>query len=214
MIAGNQMSRSPLILVTAILLAATACQFSGKAQAVKTPPAPVAVPAASAKPAPAPPEPLSTPQTDVQLPPPQPVSPEALATIQPTPEPAPEPPVPPPAKPVRKQTAAKPEPAAPAQEPPAAAVPPAEEPIRLQTVLTDDQRRRIAADLDSRKAQITTFLRQVNPRRSSTHQKNMAENVRSLLKVAEDAAKRGDMTSADSLSERALILARELANER
>ena len=81
-------------------------------------------------------------------------------------------------------------------------------------MLTDDQRRRIAADLDRRKAEITTFLRQVNPRRSSTHQKNMMENVRSLLKVAEDAAKRGDMTSADSLSERALILARELANER
>jgi hypothetical protein len=208
------MNRSPLILVTAILLAATACRFPGKSQAVKTPPAPVAVPAASAKPAPASPEPLSTPQTDVQLPPPQPVSPEALATIQPPPEPAPEPPVPPPAKPVRKQTAAKPEPVAPAQEPPAAAAPPAEEPIRLGTVLTDEQRRRIAADLDRRKAEITTFLRQVNPRRSSAHQKNMMENVRSLLKVAEDAAKRGDMTSADSLSERALILARELANER
>ena len=86
--------------------------------------------------------------------------------------------------------------------------------MRLQAVLTEEQRKRILADLDRRKSEITSLVRQINSRRQTQHQKNVVENVNSLLKVAEDAAKRGDMTSADKLSERALILAQELANER
>jgi hypothetical protein len=48
----------------------------------------------------------------------------------------------------------------------------------------------------------------------SPDQKNLAERIESFIKLADDTARRGDFRSAEALSERAEILARELASGR
>src|SRR5579872_6984554 len=77
-------SRSMRVLLVvpllAALLALASCEMRGNANAAKTPPVPTATAAQTAPPAP--PQPISSPQTEIQLPPEQPVSPQALATIQ------------------------------------------------------------------------------------------------------------------------------------
>jgi hypothetical protein len=211
-------------LITAILALAS-CEMHGKT-AAKTPPAP-APPIQSAAAKPAPPPLLSSPQTDVQLPPAQSISAEALASIEavhedlPAPEPQPtaKPPVqarrPPPAPTPPPSNPPKPEQSteAPAPQPPPATAPPEEAP-RLQPVYSEEERRRILGLLDQRKREIDNLLRGVNPNRMSADQKAVVERIQSFQTTAEEAAKRGDLRSADSISERALILAKELASGR
>jgi hypothetical protein len=212
-------------LITAILVLAS-CQMHAKT-AAKTPPAPAPPPqTAMAKP-PGPPPPLSSPQTDVQLPPAQSISAEALASIEtvhedlPAPEPAPttKPPVqarrpapaptPPPSNPPKPEQSTE----APAPQPPPATAPPEEAP-RLQPVYPEEERRRVLGELERRKTEIDNLLRGLNPNRMSADQKAVVERIRSFQAVAEEAAKRGDFRSADAISERALILAKELASGR
>jgi hypothetical protein len=207
--------------------------LGGGNASAKTPATPVAPqPVATAKP-PAPPPPVSTPQTQVQLPPPQAVSPSALATIPPVREELPAPDSSPAANKntnARKPPAAtvqspatKPEPApaqtsetpAPIQGPPTPpTVTPAEEQPRLQPVYPEEDRRRILGELDRRKNEIDSILRSINPNRMSADQRSVVQRIHSFINVADDSAKRGDFRSADALSERALILARELASGR
>src|SRR5207244_11138117 len=114
---------------------------------------------------------------------------------------------PPPTKPEATQTA----------EPPALAPPvtpqPTEEQIRLQPVYSEEERRRVLAELEKRKSDIEALLHGIN-RRMSQDQKSVVERIRSFITVAEESAKRGDFRSAEALSERALIFARELASGR
>jgi hypothetical protein len=119
--------------------------------------------------------------------------------------------------------AAKPEPtpqaaetpAAPVQGPPTPPViPPADEQPRLQPVYPEEERRRIVAELERRKNEIESLLKGMNKNRMSADQRSVVDRVRSFINVAEDSAKRGDFRSADALSERALIFARELASGR
>ena len=211
-------------LITAILALAS-CEMHAKT-AAKTPPAPAPpVQSAVAKPATPPPQ-LSSPQTEVQLPPAQSISAEALASIEavhedlPAPEPVPmtKPPVqarrPAPA-PAPPSNPPKPEQSTeiPAPQPPPATAP-AEEAPRLQPVYSEEERRRVLGELERRKNDIENLLRGVNPNRMSADQKAVVERIRSFQAVAEEAAKRGDLRSADAISERALILAKELAGGR
>src|SRR5690349_950623 len=77
---GISMRRAEVLLMIAIAASSAGCSFR-KPQTAKAAPAPPR-PVAPATPAP-PPEPLSIPQTNVYLPAPQPVTPEALATTIP-----------------------------------------------------------------------------------------------------------------------------------
>src|SRR5437867_11897971 len=68
------------ISTLAAMLALSSCILGGSSKTPKTPVVPAALdPNAAAKPAP-PPPPLSAPQADIQLPPAQALTPEALAT--------------------------------------------------------------------------------------------------------------------------------------
>lgn len=174
------------------------------AKAAPPPPKPVALPA----PAP-PPEPLSIPQTNVDLPPPQPVSPEALATTQPAGEPPPAPgPVRTPPRPAPRPggTPARTEPPA---TPPVA--PPAAEPAHppISEVTPAAELKRLQEEAGARRQEVTQLIRHI-PRSRLREQKNTVDRINVFLKQAEDAERRGDMRQASELAGRALVLAREL----
>jgi hypothetical protein len=203
-------SRRLLILAVAlgpfVLLGGCAArQKKPLAAAVPVAPAPVAAPPAAA---PAPRAPLSTPQTRVQLPAPQPLSPEAIATTQPPDEP-PLPPVVPRAAPRRPAaTAPKPEPAA----PPVIVPPPAAEPERppIQEVVPPGDLKRFQEDAERAKAEIRKYIDQVQAHQLSRRQRGLLDRVNSFVKQSDDAQNRGDMRQARELAGRALVLAREL----
>jgi len=111
------------------------------------------------------------------------------------------------------QTAETPAPIQGPATPPTTA-PPAEEQLRLQPVYTDEERRRVWGELEKRKSDIEGLLKGINQNRMSADQKSVVERIHSFINVAEDSAKRGDFRSAEALSERALIFARELASGR
>src|SRR5262245_7080251 len=71
------MKLAEALLIVALGIGSNACTRKPKVAGVPPAPAPVVAPA----PAP-PPEPLSIPQTNVHLPPPQPLTPEAIATTR------------------------------------------------------------------------------------------------------------------------------------
>jgi hypothetical protein len=165
-------------------------------------------------PAPAPPapaalkpvrEPLSIPQTQVQLPPPQPVNPEALAVPAPpqAAEPAPAP------KPVRRSTttapSSKPEPVGPAAQPAEQARAP------IQEIVPADERKRFQESADARKRETRQLLEQSKAHRLTNDQRKMMNRIQSFVTQSDDAEKRGDMRQADALAERGLVLAKELA---
>ena len=219
------------IPLLAAILSLSSCVVSGKNSAGKTPATPAPPPATAAAKPPTPPPPISTPQTEIQLPPPQAVSEAALATIPSIREqlPAaeePENPAKPPGnrKPPVNATAPKPEqpPATPAGETPApvqgpptppTTLPPEDQPL-LQPVYTEEQRRRLWGELEKRKANIEATLRSMNQARMPADQKSMVDRIKSFINQAEDMARRGDFTSAEALLVRAEILAKELSGGR
>ena len=71
------MTRATVVLVAALAIPLAGCAWSGKPKAAVIP-----APPQPAAPAPAP-EPLSIPQTRVDLPPPQPLDPAAVVTAAP-----------------------------------------------------------------------------------------------------------------------------------
>lgn len=196
-------------LTLLLIVSLAGCSLTTRKQAV-VPPAPK--PVVVQPPAPEPP--LSVPQTAVVLPSAQPVNdaaiPEPPATQPPAPEkaeaaaPAPRPP---------RRTAAgppKPEPE-PEVETPAAAAP-AEEKPRIQPILTEDAQRKIKSAIESRKKDIRELLIRVRAHQTLANQA-LVERIDSFVKQSDQAAERGDYTQADSLSERAWILAKELQLE-
>ncbi len=172
-----------------------------------------ATPAVAKPAAPAPPPvpvSLSTPQTHVELPKPQPIDPAALA-------PAPAPPV----------EAAK----APATKPPTATVnvpprttrtdtnaapptPPAAEPARpqFQEVIPANDLKRFQDSVASRKKEVEHNLEQVGKRHLGKQQQIMVDDIRHLLKLCTDYERRNEWPQADTMAERAQILARQLLN--
>jgi hypothetical protein len=182
---------------------------ASKQTALPPPPKPAAVQP------PAPEAPLSIPQTAVTLPSPQPVNPDSIPKVQVAAQepPAPEKPeTPPPTRAARRATPpqTKPEPEAEPEPPATPAVQEAAPPI--QPILSADDQIHIRAAIDARKKEIAETLRRAN-RRLSNHEKTLVERIRSFLAQCEEAEKRGDLSQADTWSERAAVLAKELQVE-
>jgi hypothetical protein len=148
---------------------------------------------------------LSVPQTDVHLPPPQPVTPEAAATTQPPEEPTAAP-VPPPVSRRRAPPATKPE--APAAPPVAAPAPPEHPPI--EEVTPAAEQKRFQDEADARKREVRQLVDPLAGRRLNRQQKGLLDRIQSFLKQSDDAENRGEMRQASELAQRALVLAREL----
>jgi hypothetical protein len=151
--------------------------------------------------------PLSVPQTAVKLPPPQPLDPRALETAaeEPPREPEAAPPPKPPRRPPTVATGPQP-PAAETQPPPAAT----EERPRLQEILPPEEKRKLADGIAARRREINDVLQQAARRQLSEQDSATVERIRSFLQLSDQAAAREDMRQAEALSERALVLAREL----
>jgi hypothetical protein len=205
-------SASLVLLVAAVLfLAGCLLRGSNKTAKMQAPPAPPPPGRASA-----PAEPLSVPQTQVHLPPAQPLNQEALAT---EPEHAvvelPEPPTqPPPRRVPVTSTPALPRPESPA--PAQVQGPPPAEPERpiVQEKITPEEQKRLTDQLAARKREIAANLEQAAARNPGNSEKELAVRIRSFVQLADEAASRGDLRQADALAERAQILSRELVSAR
>ena len=206
------MRRTAFILSAAMSLVLAGCVLNGQ-QAPKvsaTPPPPK--PAATATPAAAPPPALSIPQTTAQLPAPQPISAEALATVK-VEGPAETPPSRPP-----RRAAATPARAEPTPPPVAAQTPPAPppEPERpaLQEILPPAESKRLQESAVNRKREIKRVLDQAEARKMSESQRAMVARIRTFVQQSDEAEGRGEMRLADALAERAQVLVRELQGGR
>ncbi len=198
------MKRVEAILVAGLAISLSGCFLGRKPKVVKAAPPP---PKPAAAPAPAPlPQPLSIPQTNVQLPPAQPVTPEALATTVPHEE-TPSTPAPVRTPPRRPPAAPKPEVAAPA---PPVATPPAEERPPIQEELTPAEKKRLSDESEARGREATRVVDQLPQQRLTPMVQSIVERVRSFVKQAGDARARGDFRQASELAGRALQLAQSL----
>jgi hypothetical protein len=195
------------ILSLAVLLVGCTLR-NPKQTAVATPPTP-----AAAAPQPVAEAPYSIAQTNVILPPPQPVNPDSIPAAPVEPPPAPEKVEQPPAvKPVRRavttnNSTAKPEPEQPAPPAPAASAPSTEAGGAIQPILSADEQKRLQETIVARRREIDDLLSKA---KGHSHDTAMVDRITSFLNLSAAAEKRGDYTQADALSERALILAREL----
>ena len=212
--------RAIMVLLLAFWLAG--CVLRGKQQTAKNIPPP---PQPVVKPQPPPPrEPLSISQTQVELPPPQPVSQEALDAARASSEPA-EPVVTLPARTGgsgRRTPAGPPpvpaprtEPPAAATQPPAAAPPAAPEPsTRLQEIVPPTEPKRLQALADGRRRASRQLIDQAAAHRLNRHQTSVKKTIESFLKASEEAEAKGDMRQAADLADRALTLAKDLQSGR
>ena len=180
---------------------------ASKQAAVPPPPKPAAVQP------PAPDPPLSIPQTAVTLPSPQWVNPDAIPKVQAAQEaPAPEKTEAPPAPRVPRRAAPKPEATETETEAPAPPPPAVQEQAPIQPILSGDEQKRIQDAIGARKREIDDKFGRVKGHLSS-HDKSLVERINSFLAQCAQAEQRGDYSQADALSERAVILARELQGE-
>ncbi|HXB66662.1 MAG TPA: hypothetical protein VNY05_00345 [Candidatus Acidoferrales bacterium] len=190
------------ILVGCLAISLAGCALGGApktAQAVPPAPAPMVAPP------PAPPEPLSIPQTNVELPAPQPLDPEALFTLPPPPEPLPEPMTlrrPKRPAPATSNSAPKPEAGPTPAEP--------EERPAIQEIIPAPEQQRLHDSVIRRKAEITQILNQTNSRRPTKLQQGVVRMIHDLFNLAAEAETHGDLKQADANLERAQVLAREL----
>jgi len=204
----------PLAWVAAGLAAAglflPACKRSkAKAPVVAASPGPALVPAASA-------EPLSTPQTAARLPPPQPIPAEAIPP-EPEVEVAAAPPAPktaPTKAPVRVLRQSVPAATGTAPANPATAVPAPEPPPsgpQLRPLLTPEMEREINRKVDLHLAAADRLLERLPSRPLDKEQSAAAGRVRAFIEQAQKARRQGDLVRANSLAERAELLATDLA---
>jgi len=189
-----------VVLVAVITIPLAGCVLSGQPKTVPTGPAP---PQAAA-PVP-PPEPLSIPQTHVELPAPQPLNPDALNTAQ-TVETAPPAPAKPPAQTKAPQHLAPAQPKPPDPQPQAEPEQPPRTPI--QEILTDDEKRVLRDRAHGHRAEAGSLLASAKPR--NANQRRAEAEIRQFLKQSTEAESAGDMRLADQLAERADTLAKEL----
>ncbi|HTP33097.1 MAG TPA: hypothetical protein VMJ75_13055 [Candidatus Acidoferrales bacterium] len=196
-------------LTVGILALAATLALAGCAARAKTPVAATAPPKSPLPAAPATPPPLSTPQTTIELPKPQPVDPAALETEAPPP-PLPEPPAPSRPSPPRSRTAPRTEPVA----PPAAT--PVPEPPRqqFQEIISPTELKRFQDSAQARKRDVARILDSLKSRHLSKAQATIVTNIRSFVDLSNEAENRNEMRMADMLAEKAQILARNLDNAR
>uniref|UniRef100_Q01PT0 Uncharacterized protein n=1 Tax=Solibacter usitatus (strain Ellin6076) TaxID=234267 RepID=Q01PT0_SOLUE len=196
--------RGTVVLIIVSLLGLVSCaKRAPKAAVPVTPVAPKPV-----APTPSPPPPLSTPQTRVELPEPQPLDPAALkteSTAQDTP-----PVVKPPAAPRRPQPAPA---VAPPATPPPAATAPAESPrIAIQEVISPTEFKRLQDQVQGRRREVNQILEQLSKRKPVRGQQTIVNDIRNFMALSDEAEKRNDIRQADAFAERAQILARDLQN--
>ncbi|HLI86586.1 MAG TPA: hypothetical protein VKV17_21950 [Bryobacteraceae bacterium] len=212
------------VTFSAILaLGLTGCVTGKKRQArVETPPPPAPKPVQEA---PARPQPLSIPQTQAQLPAPQPISPEALATVQSPPQTTDTQPSPGtnnrPARRSGPVAGPKPEPApgggavaaqgAAAQAAPPAVAPPDEPRVTVQEIVPPAELKRLQESVGVRQQEIRKVLEAAQARHLTYEQRGLVARIQSFLQQSEDAQKRNDWRQANALADRALVLAKELA---
>lgn len=202
------MKRVEAILAACLALSLTGCVLRAKQPVAKatTPPKPVAAP----PPAP-PPKPLSTPQTDVQLPAYQPLTPEAVASTFPPEEPPPPPPAPkPPPRGSRPQGNTTPKPVEVTPQGPA--IPPPVEPERprIQDALSPDEVKRLQEEAENTRREIKQRIDSIPVHRLNRQQNILVKRIRTFVEQSEDAKRRGDVRQAAELAQRALVLAKEL----
>jgi len=190
-----------------LLLAAISslCLAGCAARAAKVTKAPATPPAVAQ------PQPLSIPQTHVELPQEQPVDPAALVT-EPPPPPAAAPAAPAPvraATPSRRREQPPREAAPPVVQPPAGPPPEAPRPT-IEELISPAEAKRLQESAQTRRAEATRVLQQLNRRRLNRSQQDVAASIRNFVALSEDAEKHNDMRQADALAERAQILAKEL----
>jgi hypothetical protein len=194
------MRRLKIILVAALAIQLAGCLLSGKpkvAPAAPAPPQPVA-------PAP-PPEPLSVPQTHVDLPEPQAVDQKALATAPPVepPPPVQQRPTPLPKQP--RTTVPQTRPVEPTPEPPPETSRPP-----IQEILPADVQKQLQTSAQKHKADARALLAQARGRRLNANERTMVASITQFLTQSEQAEKTGDMRAADEFAEKAYLLAKEL----
>jgi len=164
------------------------------------------------KPKPLPPPLRLPPQIQKAPPPPPPLEPPpqvpASSPVQGPPGlPQEEPLALPPPPPEKK----RPSPAGPRAPAPAEAPPPAAPAPQLRPVLTPAQQQELERSVGERIARARSVLASISRKRLTREQANMAEQIRTFLKQAEEA--RGtDLLRANNLAERAEVLAQDLAN--
>jgi hypothetical protein len=200
-----------IIGVMALLL--SGCEMKIPHAKPAAPPQPAAA-KAEPPPEPASNDPLSIPQTQVRLPNPQPIDPDALApppvppaeTAQPHPSRRPKRQAP---QPASASPPGKPETVESADAPPST-----EERPPIGPVLSDDERRRQNEDISSRLKDVDQMLGRLSTLRLSDAEKNSVERIRSFQKLARDAQEHGQIQQASALAERAVLLAQEVLRGR
>jgi len=166
------------------------------------------------------PAPLSVPQTNVTLPPPQPLDPDALASVADVK--APETPTLPP-EPAEPAASVAPAPATPPRRPPRAVaaqpVPPPAEPAAqpapppverppIQAVVPAQEQRRLRALAQARKKEVKTTLARMSSRHLSADDSDLVKRIEFFVAQSDEAERRGDMSQADVFAQRAQDLAR------
>jgi hypothetical protein len=200
------MTRAPVLLVAVLAIPLAGCLLGGKPRTVAAAPAPPkpAVPAQ-------PPEPLSIPQTQVELPAPQTFNPDALITA-PQEEPPPQAqskPAAPANKPPRPPAPSSNKPADTQPGPEPAAEQPAE-PARpaIHEIMPDAEKNRLRDEAHGHQEETRKLLREAKPK--TANQKRAQDEINRFLKQSQEAENAGDMRMADQFAERAHILAKEL----
>jgi hypothetical protein len=194
------------ILVASLALSLAGCLFRGTpktAQAAPVTPKPAVAPAP-----PPPPPPLSISQTHPDLPAPQPISNEALATTDSQPEEhAPAPAAP---KPPRTHTSQPPRTDPPAPAPtvgPTAPEPDVRPPVA--PLVPADEKRQLQTDTQHDRQESTRLVERAGAR-LNRGQVQLKRSVESYLQLSSEAEKRGDLRQAREFAGRALLLAKEL----
>jgi len=192
-----------------ILAVSAVLALAGCAARAKTP---AANPAAVKPTTPAtlePPRNLSTPQTQAQLPKPQPIDPLAWTVATPAPDPnAGKPAAPTPNRGTARIPVPRPETAPPATTP---AEPPRQQ---IQEIIPATDLKRLQESAQNRKREVARILEPFDrrPRSLSGSLKIKVQEVRNFVKLSDDFEKRGEMRQADAMAEKAQILARQLQN--
>lgn len=214
------MRQAVFILGAPLALLLAGCVLSGKERKQKanaTPPPPKPAASTAATSAPAPSGPLSIPQTVAELPPPQPISADALATIKQPEEPTEAQPAtrPPPRRAAQVAGPPRPEPPpAQAQTPPG--LPPPDQPERppIQEILPAGELKRLQDLAQAQKREIKRVLDQTDPRRLNSAQKDLVARIRTLVQLSDEAESKNEMRQAESLASQAQTLVRELPGGR
>jgi hypothetical protein len=218
------MKRLEIILAAALAFLTSGCAIPGKPRVVAAAPAPNPTPPPPTPPS-APPAPLSIPQTNVELPAPQPISAEALATTRVQEEQS-LPVASPPPRPSRRGSqgataAPKPETtSAPAVAPPP---PVTTTPSATTTTTTTEGDRPLIRALESpaemnrlqhtaeaSRREVQQLLKQAQGRIDAA----LLTQIQSFLRQSEDAQQRGEMRTASEIADKALGLARGLPGGR